>query len=170
LDAELIKDVTGWIFWVPLGILVVMPLISGCAHFGPASQIRPASLGKRVTVEHLLATHMEYKIFYSGSRVDPGAVLFVPLDQTDKVHLRQGWERAGGTGEVSDLISRMLERFDPDLKLWALVGHRSDDSGTEKVLAFMYSSGHASVQWSEEKERYAIHPVTDAFNPKYDTI
>jgi len=51
--------------------------ISGCTGFVPCSQVTPSSPGKPVTLMDLAVQSGEYKILYSGSRVDPAAVLFV---------------------------------------------------------------------------------------------
>ncbi len=107
---------------------------------------------------------------YSGGRVDPAAVIFVPKQKMDDLELPGGWTSLSGPGQLEELIQRMQDRFDPLLKVWALAGHAHGAQGQGELLGYLYSSGRVSVTWSAESERYVVHPVTGAFNPKYDTI
>ena len=63
----------------------------------------------------------EYKILYSGGRVDPAEVLFAPKQKMDVLELPGGWTALSGPGQLEDLVQRMQDRFDPMLKVWALV-------------------------------------------------
>jgi hypothetical protein len=146
-------------------LITLACMLTACAGLGTPHQILPSSLDRDENLDTVLSNLQEYDVLYSGPVYNPSAILFLPRKGKVEVRTAHGWKEVGGQGQLTDLLTRMRELRDPQMKLWALVP--PDDLSQDRVLGYVYTAAHVSVRKDREEGTYTILNVPEQFNPRY---
>ena len=157
-----------WIQMIALFILAAM--FSACAGLGTSYQVLPSGPGQDISLESIVSNMQEYDSYYSGPVFNPSAVLFIP--QQGEMEVRpaangpaRGWQEVENREQLADLLKRMRELRDPQIKLWALTP--PDKSRTSDILGYVYTGGKVQVRKISESGSYTVFAVPERFNPRY---
>ncbi|MDZ7762712.1 MAG: hypothetical protein U5L00_20990 [Desulfovermiculus sp.] len=150
---------------IPLALLILTGMLTACAGLGPSSQVLPSSTGQAVSLDRVVSKVQEYDVYYSGPVFNPAAVLFIPEHGDAEIRLARGWKEVDGKEQLTDLLTRMRELRDPQIKLWALIS--GDKGRNEDILGYVYTAGNVSVRKDSESGSYTLYPVSERFNPRY---
>lgn len=144
-------------------LIILAGMLTACAGLGTPNQVLPSSLDRDENLDTVLSSIQEYDVLYSGPVYNPSAILFLPREGEAVTAPR--WKEVGGKGRLNDLLTRMRELRDPQMKLWALVtpGNREQS----RILGYVYTAAHVSVRKDQEKGTYTIFNVPEQFNPRY---
>ena len=149
-----------------LWVALVLCLGSSCMlHTGPTTRIRPSSAGMDLDMEKLQRFKGKYNVHYSGPVYNPSALLFLPRRNQERVELAMGWKTVDTPKELKQL-QRSMQPTDPEL--WAIIPRgRRQDASTDRILAYIFTSGYASVQKLPQGEGYRILSLPEQFNHIY---
>ncbi len=150
-----------------LAALVTAMVVSGCAGFGPSSQVLPSSAGSAITLEQLRADMDDYQVVQSGPVFNPSSLLFLLRQSDSEVKLTGQWSRVKSDKELNDRLKRMRELRDPNIKLWALLAPTQSPDRDRKLLGYIYTAGTASVRQGDSPGTYVVRAVPERFNPRY---
>ena len=156
-----------WIKMIALFILTAM--ISACAGLGTSSQVLPSGLGQDVSLDSIVSNMEEYESYYSGPVFNPSAVLFIAQQREMDVRPvvngpARGWRKVEEREQLADLLKRLRELRDPQIKLWALTP--PDKSRSGGILGYVYTAGNVQVRKGESGS-YTVYAVPERFNPRY---
>ena len=157
--------------WIQMTALFILAgMISACAGLGTSSQVLPSGLGQDDSLDCLVSNMQEYDSYYSGPVFNPSAVLFIP--QQGEMDVRpavngpaRGWQEVENREQLADLLNRLRELRDPQIKLWALTPPDKDQAGG--ILGYVYTAGSVQVRKDSESGSYILHAVPERFNPRY---
>jgi hypothetical protein len=145
-------------------LLCLVLLLGGCAGLGSSSQAPPSSLGIDISISELRDDFRDYRVYYSGKRHNPSAILFVPEQSEFRLRLHWGWYRI----EEPALLARLLGTIEDIYpRLHVLLTPEEGESGRRQPLAYIYTPGHASVHETEEPRTYYLRPVPMKPHPDF---
>lgn len=148
---------------ITAALVTLAGMLTACAGLGTPHQVLPSSLGRDVNLNTVLSNIQDYNVLYSGPVYNPSAILFLP--RAGEAMTAPRWKEVGGQGQLIDLLTRMRELRDPQMKLWVLVS--PEDRDQDAVLGYVYTAAHVSVRKDQEKGTYIILNVPEQFNPRY---
>ncbi|MFO7877726.1 MAG: hypothetical protein R6U55_14195 [Desulfovermiculus sp.] len=144
-------------------LVILAGMLTACAGLGTSHQVLPSSLDRDENLDTVLSNLEEYDVLYSGPVYNPSAILFLPREGEAVTAPR--WKVVEGQGQLTDLLTRMRELRDPQMKLWALVTPGNREQG--RILGYVYTAANVSVRKGQEKGTYTILNVPEQFNPRY---
>lgn len=148
---------------ITAALLILASMLTACAGLGTPHQVLPSSLDRDENLNTVLSNIQEYDVLYSGPVYNPSAILFLPRE--GEVVTAPRWKQIEGQGQLTDLLTRMRELRDPQMKLWALLP--PDDRSQGRVLGYVYTAAHVTVRRDREEGTYIILNVPEQFNPRY---
>ncbi|GEM_PF-3333056 len=148
-------------------LILALLFCSGCATLlesGPTRRISPVSAGSGLDIPDLKKSYDCYKVFYSGPKYNPSAILFIHPQGEEGLKTAPGWNKVESQGQLSYLLSK-IDILKP--KLWCIVPSGKEKTSPADIMAYIYTPGYATVQKRPGKNAYLIQPVPKQFNPVY---
>jgi hypothetical protein len=145
-------------------------MFSACAGLGTSYQVLPSGPGQDVSLDSIVSNMQDYDTYYSGPVFNPSAVLFIPQQREMEVRPAangpaMGWQEVGNREQLADLLKRLRELRDPQIKLWALTPPDKGRNGG--ILGYVYTAGNVQVRKDSESGSYTVFAVPERFNPRY---